>query len=70
MSGPVAAPDRTRGTDGGGATAAAGSASEPQGTQGGLAETGSSLGLWPAAAGGVLFAAGCLLLLRTRRRTR
>jgi hypothetical protein len=70
VSSPVAAPDRTRGTDGGGAAAAAGSASEPQGTQGGLAETGSSLGLWPAAAGGVLFAAGCLLLLRTRRRTR
>ncbi|MFF8881619.1 DUF1996 domain-containing protein [Streptomyces flaveolus] len=70
VSSPVAAPDRTRGTDGSGAAAAAGSASEPQGTQGGLAETGSSLGLWPAAAGGVLFAAGCLLLLRTRRRTR
>ncbi|MFF9458514.1 DUF1996 domain-containing protein [Streptomyces flaveolus] len=70
VSSPVAAPDRTRGTDGSGAAAAAGSASEPQGTRGGLAETGSGLGLWPAAAGGVLFAAGCLLLLRTRRRTR
>ncbi|MEU3660157.1 DUF1996 domain-containing protein [Streptomyces sp. NPDC032940] len=70
-NGDTAAPERTRGTDGGsGAAEAAGSASEPQGARGGLAETGSGLGLWPAAAGGVLFAAGCLLLLRTRRRTR
>ncbi|MFF9102587.1 DUF1996 domain-containing protein [Streptomyces rubrogriseus] len=37
--------------------------------QGGLAETGSGLGLWPAAVGGVLFAGGCVLLLRSRRRT-
>ncbi|MET9351920.1 DUF1996 domain-containing protein [Streptomyces sp. NPDC006617] len=36
--------------------------------QGGLAETGSGLGLWPAAVGGVLFAGGCVLLLRSRRR--
>ncbi|MFD5451730.1 DUF1996 domain-containing protein [Streptomyces sp. NPDC127100] len=64
----AAAPGGTRGTDGG-AVQAAGSASGPQGDRGGLAETGSGLGLWPAAAGGVLFAAGCLLLLRTRRRT-
>ncbi len=42
-------------------------APEPQ-AQGGLAETGSGLGLWPAAAGGVLVAAGCLLLVRIRRR--
>ncbi|MFH8445020.1 DUF1996 domain-containing protein [Streptomyces sp. NPDC018026] len=44
-----------------------GSAPAPQ-AQGGLAETGSGLGLWPAAVGGVLFAGGCVLLLRSRRR--
>ncbi|MZD53732.1 LPXTG cell wall anchor domain-containing protein, partial [Streptomyces sp. SID5606] len=47
--------------------AAGGSAPRPQ-AQGGLAETGSGLGLWPAAAGGVLFAGGCVLLVRSRRR--
>jgi hypothetical protein len=40
---------------------------EPR-AQGGLAETGAGFGLWPAAAGSVLLAAGCVLLLRTRRR--
>ncbi|MBD0423275.1 DUF1996 domain-containing protein [Streptomyces sp. TRM S81-3] len=49
--------------------AAAAPASEPQATRGGLAETGSGLGLWPAAAGGVLVAVGCLVLFRSRRRT-
>ncbi|WP_399142575.1 DUF1996 domain-containing protein [Streptomyces sp. NBUA17] len=38
-----------------------------QQAQGGLAETGSGLGLWPAAIGGVLFAGGCVLLIRSRR---
>ncbi|MFE5262189.1 DUF1996 domain-containing protein [Streptomyces coelicoflavus] len=56
--------DTGNGRDG----AAAGSAPEPQ-AQGGLAETGSGLGLWPAAVGGVLFAGGCVLLVRSRRRT-
>ncbi|MFK4547605.1 hypothetical protein RKD29_007201 [Streptomyces tendae] len=51
----------------GGNGAGAGAAPEPQ-AQGGLAETGSGLGLWPAAVGGVLFAGGCVLLLRSRRR--
>ncbi|MGW5087106.1 DUF1996 domain-containing protein [Streptomyces coelicoflavus] len=55
--------DAGNGRDG----AAAGSAPEPQ-AQGGLAETGSGLGLWPAAVGGVLFAGGCVLLVRSRRR--
>ncbi|MFJ8191903.1 DUF1996 domain-containing protein [Streptomyces sp. NPDC096094] len=61
------APAATQGT-GGGDGVAAGSATEPQTTQGGLAETGSGLGLWPAAVGGVLFAGGCVLLIRSRRR--
>ncbi|CAL9349303.1 DUF1996 domain-containing protein [Streptomyces sp. enrichment culture] len=52
VSSPVAAPE---------------AAPEPQ-AQGGLAETGSGLGLWPAAVGGVLFAGGCVLLFRSRRR--
>ncbi|AKZ59943.1 putative membrane protein [Streptomyces ambofaciens ATCC 23877] len=65
-TGNVAAPQATQGTGGG--DEAAGSATEPQATQGGLAETGSGLGLWPAAVGGVLFAGGCLLLVRSRRR--
>lgn len=52
----------------GGDDAAAGSVTEPQATQGGLAETGSSLGMWPAALGGLLFAGGCVLLIRSRRR--
>ncbi|MFG3129971.1 DUF1996 domain-containing protein [Streptomyces tendae] len=51
----------------GGNGGGAGAAPEPQ-AQGGLAETGSGLGLWPAAIGGVLFAGGCVLLLRSRRR--
>ncbi|MEU5624758.1 DUF1996 domain-containing protein [Streptomyces tendae] len=51
----------------GGNGGGAGEAPEPQ-AQGGLAETGSGLGLWPAAVGGVLFAGGCVLLLRSRRR--
>ncbi|MFE5599113.1 DUF1996 domain-containing protein [Streptomyces coelicoflavus] len=69
----VAAPEKTgdagnTGDSGnGGNGAAAGSAPEPQ-AQGGLAETGSGLGLWPAAVGGVLFAGGCVLLVRSRRR--
>ncbi|MBQ1095214.1 DUF1996 domain-containing protein [Streptomyces sp. b94] len=67
-SGAAPAPGATQGTGGAGA-AAAGSATEPQVTQGGLAETGSGLGLWPAAAGGVLFAGGCVLLIRSRRRS-
>ncbi|NEB12821.1 DUF1996 domain-containing protein [Streptomyces coelicoflavus] len=54
-------------TGSGGNGAGAGSAPEPQ-AQGGLAETGSGLGLWPAAVGGVLFAGGCVLLVRSRRR--
>ncbi|WP_167307144.1 DUF1996 domain-containing protein [Streptomyces tendae] len=53
--------------NGGGNGGGAGAAPEPQ-AQGGLAETGSGLGLWPAAVGGVLFAGGCVLLLRSRRR--
>ncbi|MFH8974460.1 DUF1996 domain-containing protein [Streptomyces sp. NPDC017890] len=60
-------PGAAQGT-GGGDDAAAGPATEPQATQGGLAETGSGLGLWPAAVGGVLLAGGCVLLLRSRRR--
>ncbi|MFE0802781.1 DUF1996 domain-containing protein [Streptomyces sp. NPDC058834] len=67
-SGAAPAPGATQGT-GGGEDAAAGSATEPQATRGGLAETGSGLGLWPAAAGGVLFAGGCVLLIRSRRRS-
>ncbi|MEV6087506.1 DUF1996 domain-containing protein [Streptomyces parvulus] len=59
VSSAVAAPEATE--------AAGGSAPRPQ-AQGGLAETGSGLGLWPAAAGGVLFAGGCVLLVRSRRR--
>ncbi|MGW0224877.1 DUF1996 domain-containing protein [Streptomyces tendae] len=51
----------------GGNGGGAGAAPEPQ-AQGGLAETGSGLGLWPAAVGGVLFAGGCVLLLRSRGR--
>ncbi|MER6321973.1 DUF1996 domain-containing protein [Streptomyces coelicoflavus] len=78
-TGAVAAPEKTgdagntgdNGDSGsagdGGAGAGAGSAPEPQ-AQGGLAETGSGLGLWPAAVGGVLFAGGCVLLVRSRRR--
>ncbi|MDN3255682.1 DUF1996 domain-containing protein [Streptomyces sp. MA25(2023)] len=65
-SGAAPAPGATQGT--GGRGGAAGSATEPQATQGGLAETGSGLGLWPAAVGGVLFAGGCVLLIRSRRR--
>ncbi|MEW2448229.1 DUF1996 domain-containing protein [Streptomyces parvulus] len=59
VSGAVAAPEATG--------AVGGSAPRPQ-AQGGLAETGSGLGLWPAAVGGVLFAGGCVLLVRSRRR--
>ncbi|MFG3251764.1 DUF1996 domain-containing protein [Streptomyces sp. NPDC048187] len=70
VSSAVAAPEKTGNAtdtgsgDGGGD---AGSAPETQ-AQGGLAETGSGLGLWPAAVGGVLFAGGCVLLVRSRRR--
>jgi hypothetical protein len=53
--------------DNSGNAGGAGSAPAPQ-AQGGLAETGSGLGLWPAAVGGVLFAGGCVLLIRSRRR--
>ncbi|MFB6553904.1 DUF1996 domain-containing protein [Streptomyces sp. NPDC056405] len=67
VSSAAPAPAATQGT-GGGDDAAAGSVTEPQATQGGLAETGSGLGLWPAAVGGVLFAGGCVLLIRSRRR--
>ncbi|WP_411090163.1 DUF1996 domain-containing protein [Streptomyces sp. 049-1] len=59
--GAVPAPEATQGSGGGAA------APQPQ-AQGGLAETGSGLGLWPAAVGGVLFAGGCVLLIRSRRR--
>ncbi|MGW0461613.1 DUF1996 domain-containing protein [Streptomyces tendae] len=55
---PADAPNEASGTE---------PAPAPQ-AQGGLAETGSGLGLWPAAVGGVLFAGGCVLLLRSRRR--
>ncbi|MFI0948854.1 DUF1996 domain-containing protein [Streptomyces sp. NPDC021086] len=58
---PADAPNDVSGTGG------TGPAPAPQ-AQGGLAETGSGLGLWPAAVGGVLFAGGCVLLLRSRRR--
>ncbi|WP_374225377.1 DUF1996 domain-containing protein [Streptomyces sp. AC602_WCS936] len=67
----AAAPRGTQGTGGsgdGGADVAPGSATEPQAAQGGLAETGSGMGLWPAAVGGVLFAGGCVLLIRSRKR--
>ncbi|MFE0811195.1 DUF1996 domain-containing protein [Streptomyces sp. NPDC058794] len=67
----AAAPRGTQGTGGGddgGDDVAPGSATEPQAAQGGLAETGSGMGLWPAAVGGVLFAGGCLLLIRSRKR--
>ncbi|PPS86269.1 DUF1996 domain-containing protein [Streptomyces sp. MH60] len=57
----------TGNTGKGGNAGGAGSAPRPQ-AQGGLAETGSGLGLWPAAVGGVLFAGGCVLLIRSRRR--
>ncbi|AQS71763.1 hypothetical protein B1H29_02635 [Streptomyces pactum] len=67
-SGAQAAPGTTQGAGGGGDDDA-GSATEPQAAQGGLAETGSGLGLWPAAVGGVLFAGGCVLLIRSRRRS-
>ncbi|WP_239099877.1 LPXTG cell wall anchor domain-containing protein, partial [Streptomyces rochei] len=49
---------------------AAGADGETGVPQGGLAETGSGLGLWPAAVGGVLFAGGCVLLVRSRRHAR
>ncbi|MEU0446834.1 DUF1996 domain-containing protein [Streptomyces tendae] len=55
---PADAPNEVSGTE---------PAPAPQ-AQGGLAETGSGLGLWPAAVGVVLFAGGCVLLLRSRRR--
>ncbi|MFA3878155.1 DUF1996 domain-containing protein [Streptomyces sp. MMCC 100] len=67
VSSAVAAPEETGNTGNGGNGGGAGSAPEPQ-AQGGLAETGSGLGLWPAAVGGVLFAGGCVLLIRSRRR--
>ncbi|MEU7407074.1 LPXTG cell wall anchor domain-containing protein, partial [Streptomyces sp. NPDC044948] len=54
-------------TGSGGNAGGAGPAPGPQ-ARGGLAETGSGLGLWPAAVGGVLFAGGCVLLIRSRRR--
>ncbi|WP_437062620.1 DUF1996 domain-containing protein [Streptomyces sp. enrichment culture] len=57
------APTGNTGTGGDGGGSAPG-----QQAQGGLAETGSGLGLWPAAVGGVLFAGGCVLLVRSRRR--
>ena len=50
----------------GGSDAAAAGQTEPQGVQGGLAETGTNL--WPAAAGTVLLIAGLIVLTRTRRR--
>ncbi|MBQ0826351.1 DUF1996 domain-containing protein [Streptomyces tagetis] len=61
----VATPEAGQTTPGG----IAGAAPQAQGVQGDLAETGAGLGLWPAVAGGVLFAAGCVLLIRTRRQT-
>ncbi|MFE2459208.1 DUF1996 domain-containing protein [Streptomyces sp. NPDC059402] len=62
-----AVPEKTGATGDSGNGGGSGAASEPQ-AQGGLAETGSGLGLWPAAVGGVLFAGGCVLLVRSRRR--
>ena len=62
-----AVPEKAGATGDSGNGGGSGSASEPQ-AQGGLAETGSGLGLWPAAVGGVLFAGGCVLLVRSRRR--
>jgi hypothetical protein len=50
----------------GGSDAAAAGQTEPQGVQGGLAETGTTL--WPAAAGTVLLIVGLIVLSRTRRR--
>ncbi|MFG2679564.1 DUF1996 domain-containing protein [Streptomyces sp. NPDC048392] len=67
VSSAVAAPATTGKTGDGGSGGAAGPAPGPQ-AQGGLAETGSGLGMWPAAVGGVLFAGGCVLLIRSRRR--
>ncbi len=67
VSGAAAATGATGNTGNDGNAGGAGPASEPQ-AQGGLAETGSGLGLWPAAIGGVLFAGGCVLLIRSRRR--
>ncbi|MFG3072911.1 DUF1996 domain-containing protein [Streptomyces sp. NPDC048225] len=67
VSSAVAAPGKTGSTGGAGSGDDAGPAPAPQ-AQGGLAETGSGLGLWPAAVGGVLFAGGCVLLVRSRRR--
>ncbi|MFE5394175.1 DUF1996 domain-containing protein [Streptomyces sp. NPDC056568] len=67
-TGSVTAPRATQ--VGGGGDEAAGSATAPQAAQGDLAETGAGLGLWPAAVGGVLFAGGCLLLVRSRRHAR
>ncbi|MGC9495943.1 hypothetical protein [Streptomyces sp. WG7] len=64
----AAAPGAAQGTNGGDG-ADAGPAAEPQAVRGGLAETGSGLGLWPAAAGGVLIAGGCVLLIRSGRRS-
>ncbi|MET9823480.1 DUF1996 domain-containing protein [Streptomyces sp. NPDC006349] len=64
VSGAAAA---TGDTGSGGNAGGAGPAPGPQ-ARGGLAETGSGLGLWPAAVGGVLFAGGCVLLIRSRRR--
>ncbi|MGC9379834.1 hypothetical protein [Streptomyces sp. MH13] len=59
--------DTPEGT-GGGDGADAGPAAGPRAVRGGLAEPGPGPGLWPAAAGGVLFAAGRALLIRSRRR--
>ncbi|MEV8127398.1 DUF1996 domain-containing protein [Streptomyces sp. NPDC085944] len=69
VSGAGAAPEKTGNTGDSGNGGGSGAASAPQAqAQGGLAETGSGLGLWPAAVGGVLFAGGCVLLVRSRRR--
>ncbi|MGW2296451.1 DUF1996 domain-containing protein [Streptomyces violaceorubidus] len=69
VSGAAAATGANRNTGSGGDVDGTGSAPGPQ-ARGGLAETGSGLGLWPAAVGGVLFAGGCVLLIRSRRRAR
>ncbi|WP_078606519.1 DUF1996 domain-containing protein [Streptomyces violaceorubidus] len=67
VSGAAAATGASRDAGSGGDADGTGPAPGPQ-AQGGLAETGSGLGLWPAAIGGVLFAGGCVLLIRSRRR--
>ncbi|MEU1455922.1 DUF1996 domain-containing protein [Streptomyces avermitilis] len=49
----------------GGKASAAAAGTEPQAVNGGLADTGARM--WPAAVGGILLIAGCVLLRRVRR---